>query len=129
MQSMRKIWMSAAVIIAATGLAACSSGPQLSTVNPAGLDFSGTWLIDFSESNTVADLGDPRRPGTRPGQRMTRKDAVRIATGSDLEYISNDFQVLRIANLGKRGARRDNPFAFVKDLHHVAADRRAIGPD
>ena len=99
MQSMRKIWTSAAVIIAALGLAACSSGPQLSTVNPAGLDFSGTWLIDFSESNTVADLGDPRRPGTRPGQRMTRKDAVRIATGSDLEYISNDFQVLRADKL------------------------------
>lgn len=82
-----------------TSLAACSSTPTLSGVNPPGLDLSGSWVIDFSESGTVADLGAPRIAGTSPGRGMNRRQALRIAKGSDLEFISVDFQVLKADKL------------------------------
>ncbi len=80
-------------------LGACSSAPNLSTVNPQGVDLSGTWIVDFAASGSVADLGDPRRPGVSQPGRMTRRDALRIAKGSDLEFITVDFQVLRADKL------------------------------
>ena len=92
----RAAFLLIAVILA---LSACSSGPTLSTLNPPGLDFSGTWLIDFSESGSVADLGNPRRPSAPTDRRMTRGDAHRIARGSDLEFISGDFHVLKADKL------------------------------
>ncbi len=87
-------YISVAALLAV--LAACTSD-NLSPVNPAGVDLSGAWLIDFSESGTVADLGRPR--STANSQARSRSQALRIAKGSDLEFISVDFQVLRADKL------------------------------
>jgi len=84
------------IICLCAGLSACSSN-NLSPVNPTGVDLSGTWLIDFSESGTVADLGTPRSSAN--DQARSRRQALRIAKGSDLEFISVDFQVLKADKL------------------------------
>jgi len=77
-------------------LGACTA-EHLSPVNPSGVDLSGTWLIDFSESGTVADLG--AQSAASGGLARSRAQALRIAKGSDLEFISADFEVLRADKL------------------------------
>lgn len=77
-------------------LGGCSSGPNLSPVNPAGVDFSGTWLIDFSDSDAVPDLRN--RTGGKSVRRSNRpltQEALRLTDGSGLAFVVHDFQVLR----------------------------------
>jgi len=80
------------------GLCGCA-GENLSPVNPVGVDLGGAWIVDFGESGTVADLGPRGSVDLRPGSRMTRQKVIRMATGSDLEFVSADFQVLKADKL------------------------------
>jgi len=88
-----------AVLVVALTLAGCG-GINLSPTNPPGIDLSGVWLIDFTQSDTVPDFRD-RRPPKQFIRRETtvRSEARRIARGSGLAFITHDFEVLRADKL------------------------------
>ena len=71
-------------------LAACS-GIQLDEVNPAGADLSGTWVLDFADSDVVPDLRN-HRPRAR--RRTPLNQIPRRPAGADLPFVVHDFQVL-----------------------------------
>ena len=81
----------AALLVIGSLLQGCA-GYDLSPLNPTGTDLSGTWVLDFAQSNSVADLGSMSQARGRLG---SRREALRIAKGSDLEFVSVDFQVLK----------------------------------
>jgi len=88
-------------IVGLLGLAMLGcSGVELSPVSSAGVDLSGEWLIDFSESDQVPDLRNraPRKPKRRLNVTV-RDEALRIGDGSGLAFVAHDFQVLRADKL------------------------------
>ena len=78
-------------------LAGCGGVP-LDETNPAEVDLSGTWVLNFSASDVVPDLRNAR-PARRGGTPSVRQEALRIATGSGLAFVAHDFQVLRADRL------------------------------
>jgi len=76
------------------------TGIDLDTVNPEGVNLSGQWLVDFSDSDLVPDLRN--RPQGKPSRRVqgsVNQEALRVADGSALAFIAHDFQVLRADKL------------------------------
>ena len=80
-------------------LAGCG-GITLEESNPANVDFSGEWILDFSRSDVAPDLR-PGREGTRRSrdQRRQQREEILGASGSGLAFVSHDFQVLRADKL------------------------------
>ena len=86
----------ACLVIATIGC----TGINLDTVNPVGVNLSGQWLVDFSDSDVVPDLRN--RPQGKPSRRVqgsVNREALRVADGSALAFIAHDFQVLRADKL------------------------------
>ncbi|XOV82912.1 MAG: hypothetical protein ACFHXK_18900 [bacterium] len=76
------------------------TGLDLDTVNPPGVNLSGQWLVDFSDSDLVPNLRN--RPAGKPSRRVqgsVNREALRVADGSALAFIAHDFQVLRADKL------------------------------
>ena len=75
-------------------LCACS-GVELAPQSLSNVDFTGTWLIDFSDSDSAPDL---RNRGKGKVDRRARgavsREALRIGDGSGLTFVAHDFQVL-----------------------------------
>ncbi len=76
-------------------------GVPLDETNPSNVNLSGTWLVNFNDSDVVPDLRDarPERPRRSGGASNVRQEALRIATGSGLAFVAHDFQVLRADRL------------------------------
>ncbi len=74
-------------------LAGCA-GVDLATVNPPGVNLSGTWLVDFSASDPLPNL----QPGSRSTDRKPvspGREAMRMLNGSGLAFIAHDFHVVK----------------------------------
>ena len=70
------------------------AGVELATVNPSGINLSGTYLVDFSASDPLPDL----QPGSRSSSRKPvspGREAMRMLNGSGLAFIAQDFHVIK----------------------------------
>ncbi len=81
-------------------LAGCGGVP-LDETNPANVNLTGTWVVNFNASDVVPDLRNarPERPRRSNNGPNVRREALRIATGSGLAFVAHDFQVLRADRL------------------------------
>ena len=80
------------------GLGACA-GVELDAINPDGVDLSGTWLLDFSESDTTPNfrsgLGGRARVARRGNDEIAKqRTEILGAAGSGFAFIVHDYQVL-----------------------------------
>ena len=98
-------WSSASVMMVMLLLLAGCNNLKLEDRNLTGEDLSGLWVIDFAESDLMPDrrgaLEDqkkrprPNRANGPDGPQRGIPDLSDIGRGSDLDFVSHDFQVLR----------------------------------
>ncbi len=72
---------------------------DLSTDNPTGVDLSGTWVVDFKNSDVVPDLRNHMSKKTQKRIRRGTNASRVTAIGSGLSFIRHDFQVLSATQL------------------------------
>ena len=71
------------------------TGVDLAPQSVSNVDFSGTWLIDFGDSDSAPDLRDQgKRELYRRARSPVSREALRLGDGSGLTFIAHDFQVL-----------------------------------
>ncbi len=93
---MRGLWLATLVL-----LAGCGSKP-LDVNVPRNVNFSGVWVVDFSDSDVVPDLRNARPDARRSSNNRrtnARNEALRVATGYGIAFVAHDFQILRADRL------------------------------
>lgn len=81
-------------------LTAGCGGIQLDKTNPPGNALSGVWELDAAASDPAPDFRRNRVVGDiRPNRGSARRQAMRIALGSGLAFVVQDFEVLRAEEL------------------------------
>ena len=79
-------------------LAGCS-GIELVADNPQGVDLTGSWTLDFADSDDTPDyqqgLAGHKRVRHNNDQVIKRRNDVLGALGSGFAFVVHDFQILR----------------------------------
>ncbi|NKB99670.1 MAG: hypothetical protein GKR90_14405 [Pseudomonadales bacterium] len=79
-------------------LVAACSGIELVEDNPIGVDLTGSWVLDYADSDATPDfkqgLGGRKRARRTNDQVIKQRNDVLGALGSGFAFVVHDFQIL-----------------------------------
>lgn len=88
--------MNKLLVLSLLGLLTACSNVELNEINPVGVNLSGEWVLDFTDSDAAPDLREGLHGSKkRPRHTEHRTQALEMANGSALAFIVHDFQILR----------------------------------